>query len=60
MHLKCKNYNEMFRFVNLEILNACFSYAFVEFEDPHDAEDAFNEMHGRRIDGYTISVQVRK
>jgi RNA recognition motif-containing protein len=50
----------MFRFVNLEILNACFSYAFVEFEDPHDAEDAFNEMHGRRIDGYTISVQVRK
>ncbi|KAL1932291.1 hypothetical protein VTP01DRAFT_9347 [Rhizomucor pusillus] len=32
-------------------------YAFVEFEDPRDADDAFNEMHGRRIDGYTLSVQ---
>ncbi|KAI8141116.1 hypothetical protein BJV82DRAFT_542136 [Fennellomyces sp. T-0311] len=35
-------------------------YAFVEFEDNRDAEDAFNEMHGRRVDGYTISVQWAK
>ncbi|KAI9317314.1 hypothetical protein BX666DRAFT_173243 [Dichotomocladium elegans] len=35
-------------------------YAFVEFEDPRDAADAFNEMHGRRIDGYTISVQYAR
>ncbi|KAG2236002.1 hypothetical protein BDF21DRAFT_408969 [Thamnidium elegans] len=32
-------------------------YAFVEFENTRDAEDAFNEMHGRTIDGYTLSVQ---
>ncbi|ORY93249.1 hypothetical protein BCR43DRAFT_496577 [Syncephalastrum racemosum] len=32
-------------------------YAFVEFEDPRDADDAFNEMHGIRIDGHTLSVQ---
>ncbi|CDS07788.1 hypothetical protein LRAMOSA01737 [Lichtheimia ramosa] len=35
-------------------------YAFVEFEDTRDAEDAFHEMHGRRVDGYTISVQWAK
>ncbi|KAI9492048.1 hypothetical protein BDB00DRAFT_829978 [Zychaea mexicana] len=35
-------------------------YAFVEFEDPRDAEESFNEMHGRRIDGYTISVQFAR
>ncbi|KAI8997620.1 hypothetical protein BDB01DRAFT_713748 [Pilobolus umbonatus] len=32
-------------------------YAFIEFEDGRDAEDAFNEMHGRPIDGYILSVQ---
>ncbi|KAJ3279684.1 hypothetical protein HK104_001242 [Borealophlyctis nickersoniae] len=36
------------------------SYAFVEFEDPRDAEDAFYEMQGRKVDGYLLSVQWAK
>ncbi|OLY80174.1 hypothetical protein AYI68_g5733 [Smittium mucronatum] len=33
--------------------------SFVEFEDPLDAEDAYNEMHGAAIDGHRITIQVR-
>ncbi|ORX49487.1 RNA-binding domain-containing protein [Hesseltinella vesiculosa] len=35
-------------------------FAFVEFEDPRDAVDAFNDMHGFEIDGCRISVQWAK
>ncbi|KAJ3024807.1 UNVERIFIED_CONTAM: hypothetical protein HDU68_007773 [Siphonaria sp. JEL0065] len=35
-------------------------FAFVEFEDPRDAEDAFYDMQGARIDGYSITLQWAK
>ncbi|RKO87307.1 hypothetical protein BDK51DRAFT_1532, partial [Blyttiomyces helicus] len=35
-------------------------YAFVEFEDSRDAEDAYHEMQNRKIDGYTLMIQWAK
>ncbi|KAG2203248.1 hypothetical protein INT46_009162 [Mucor plumbeus] len=32
-------------------------YAFVEFEETRDADDAFQELNGRTIDGYNLSIQ---
>ncbi|KAJ3128054.1 hypothetical protein HK098_005266 [Nowakowskiella sp. JEL0407] len=35
-------------------------YAFVEFEDPRDAEDAYDTMQGKNFDGYPLNVQWAK
>ncbi|KAJ3288877.1 hypothetical protein HDU79_004478 [Rhizoclosmatium sp. JEL0117] len=35
-------------------------YAFVEFEDYRDAEDAYYEMQGIRMDGYPLTIQWAK
>jgi arginine/serine-rich splicing factor 4/5/6 len=33
-------------------------YAFIEFEDQKDAEDAIKEMDGKKIDGQRIVAQL--
>ena len=35
-------------------------FAFVEFEDPRDAEDAVRDMDGRRVCGVRIRVEIAK
>lgn len=35
-----------------------FRFAFVEYEDSRDSEDAFNSMHDRVYDGQVLNVQV--
>ncbi len=35
-------------------------FAFIEFEDPRDAEDAVKDMDGRRVCGVTIKCELAK
>jgi RNA recognition motif-containing protein len=35
-------------------------FAFVQFEDPRDAEDSVREMDGKRVCGAHIRVEIAK
>jgi arginine/serine-rich splicing factor 4/5/6 len=48
---------EFRRFGNIKNIQLKKGYAFVEFEDYKDAEDAIKDMDGRKLEGQRIVVQ---
>ena len=49
---------EFRKFGRIRTLQLKRGYAFIEFEDYRDADDAIHEMNGRRINGQKIVVQA--
>eukprot|EP00640_Fibrocapsa_japonica_P009590 CAMPEP_0113936532 /NCGR_PEP_ID=MMETSP1339-20121228/3431_1 /TAXON_ID=94617 /ORGANISM="Fibrocapsa japonica" /LENGTH=88 /DNA_ID=CAMNT_0000939045 /DNA_START=85 /DNA_END=347 /DNA_ORIENTATION=+ /assembly_acc=CAM_ASM_000762 len=45
------------RFGRILRLDLKFGFAFIEYEDPRDAEDAIRDMDGRDFDGGRIVVE---
>jgi len=45
-------------FVNLKNNNGNQPFAFIEFEDPRDADDAIRERDGYNYDGYVLRVEL--
>lgn len=39
---------------------SCVGFAFIQFEDPRDAEDSVKEMDGRKVCGVHIRVEIAK
>ena len=48
---------EFRRFGNIKNIQLKRGYAFIEYEDYKDAEDAIKDMDGRRFEGQRIVVQ---
>ncbi len=49
---------EFRRFGSIKNVQVKRGYAFIEFEDYRDAEDAIREMDGKRFEGNRIVVQA--
>ena len=45
---------------DIDLKHLFVGFAFIEFEDPRDADDAVRDMDGRRVCGVRIRVQHAK
>ena len=46
--------------VSFPLFYIFLGFAFIEFEDPRDAEDAVRDMDGRQVCGVRIRVELAK
>ena len=60
-YFKERDIGDLFeKFGSLKEIAMKANYAFVEFDDPADAEDCIKEMDGKNIEGKRIVVELTK
>ena len=58
--LACLSFSFQFCFVKVCLMIFLIGFAFIEFEDIRDAEDAVRDMDGRYVCGVRIRVEMAK